>query len=129
LVLAYDYDAGEGLSEVDPDHRAIAITTFNGCHAQMFGPPNDEAFEEHPLASRRLELYAVAEVDRSSWIRRLERTNWVHSRHDPTQFESLRRLIFTFHESTFESVCEGYTVKVTRRTIEAIMRYVVAQLS
>src|SRR5215831_2107088 len=90
----------------------FAIVRFTGCRAHMFGPPNDEAFAGHPLAGRGLRPYGVFEVDDSSWIRRLERMNSVHPSHRPERFWKLRHLIFTFHDSTFECVCDGFDVRL-----------------
>ena len=55
---------------------------FEHCYAHMFGPPNDEALRGHPLAGRGLRPYAAFEIRQSSWLRRLERMNSVHPRHD-----------------------------------------------
>src|SRR6266404_4770329 len=90
-VLAYcmeerapDWD-GSTARIVLPDdgNEPIAIVRFSHCRAHLFGPPNDEAFTGHPLASRGLEPYSAVEVNESSWIRRLERMNSVHPLHRP----------------------------------------------
>ena len=86
----------------------VAIVSFSSCYAHMFGPPNDEAFRGHPLASRGLRPYGAYEVKESSWIRRLERMNSVHDYHDPERFRRRRHFVFTFHDSTFECVCDGF---------------------
>ena len=81
----------------------------------MFGPPNDETFSGHPLADRGLHPYAVFEVRDSSWIRKLERMNSVHHRHNRERFlEGLRHFVFAFHDSTFECVAHGFEVEVFR---------------
>src|SRR5688572_30664200 len=49
-----------------------AVVRFVSPYAHMFGPPNDEAFSGHPLASRGLSPYAVFEIEHSSWVRGLE---------------------------------------------------------
>src|SRR5262245_61498128 len=64
-VLAYYLE--EVLSERDgrttPNlSDQVAIIRFASCYALMFGPPNDEAFDGHPLASRGLEPYRAFEV-------------------------------------------------------------------
>jgi hypothetical protein len=74
----------------------------------MFGPPNDEAFAGHPLSVRGLTPYGVFEVKNSSWVRRLERMNSVHPRHKPERFARLKHFIFTFHDTTFECIAEGF---------------------
>src|SRR5215831_8210590 len=45
----------------ESDELPIAIVNFEFPYAHMFGPPNDEAFEGHPLASRGLACYGVFE--------------------------------------------------------------------
>jgi hypothetical protein len=89
----------------------VALVRFELVHAHMLGPPNDEAFEGHPLASRGLEPYTAYEVVDSSWIRALERMNSVHEYHDAREFEQLRHFIFAFHDSTFECVARGFEVE------------------
>jgi hypothetical protein len=99
----------------------VAIVSFSFCYAYMFGPPNDEAFTGHPLAARGLEPYGAFEVEHSSWIRRLERMNSVHPSHRPERFWKLRHLIFTFHDSTFECVCDGFDVRLARGSIHSVV--------
>ncbi len=72
------------LVEVSPKMSGlpIAIVKFLFYRSYMFGPPNDEVFTGHPLASRGLEPYAVFEVEQSSWIRQQSSTkrHTVHRR-------------------------------------------------
>lgn len=89
-----------------------AIVEFARPYASMFGPPNDEAFAGHPLASRGLHPYGAFEVRQSSWIRALERMNSVHPYHRPETFAALRHFILAFHDETFECVATGYSVGV-----------------
>jgi hypothetical protein len=96
----------------------IAIVCFHGCRAHIFGPPNDEAFYGHPLASRGLRPYSVYRVEHSSWIRKLERMNSVHPNHRPEVFWNCQHLIFAFHDSTFECVCDRFDVSHTRRSMQ-----------
>src|SRR5687768_9110179 len=67
----------------------IAIVAFARHKALMFGPPTDEAFGGHPLASRGLHPYSAVEVSKSSWVRKLERMNAVHPYHRPEAFAKL----------------------------------------
>ena len=89
----------------------VVLVRFDGAYAWFHGPPNDEAFRGHPLASRGLHPYAAFRVESSSWVRRLERMNSRHEHHDPSRFARLRHYIFAFHDSTFECVarklCRG----------------------
>jgi hypothetical protein len=90
----------------------VALVEFTRVCAHMFGPPNDEAFRGHPLASRGLRPYAVHEIRDSSWIRSLERMNAVHPHHQPERFARYRHFIFAFHDRTFECVAEPFHVTV-----------------
>lgn len=129
VVLAYyleemspDWD-GQSIRIVGPSGSAepLAIIRFSICYAHMFGPPNDEAFDGHPLASRGLEPYGAYEIEHSSWIRRLERMNSVHSRHRPEIFWKMRHLVLAFHDSTFECVCDGFDVRLSRGSIRSVV--------
>jgi hypothetical protein len=105
--------SGERLAGKHDLRRKIALITFDLCLAQMWGPPNDEAFDGHPLAKRGLQVYAISCVENSSWIRQLERMNSVHPRHNPEVFWRKKHFIFAFHDSTFECVCGGFDVRIT----------------
>ena len=122
LVVAYYVGivdprwTGSTIGVVDPGStdEPVAVVAFPSYRAFMFGPPNDEAFSGHPLASRGLSPYSVFEVRQSSWIRGLERMNAVHPYHRPEMFSSLRHFVFAFHDSTFECVAKDYAIEVRR---------------
>jgi hypothetical protein len=136
LILSYlvsepdpNWD-GTYINVVSPETEdtLVAIVRFARPYAHMFGPPNDEAFDGHPLANRGLTPYAAFEVVESSWIRQLERMNSVHSCHNPERFmENLRHFIFAFHDSTFECVARSFSVSVHRgshmSSVEHILRF------
>ncbi len=86
----------------------FAYVQFTLPYAHMFGPPNDEAFDGHPLAERGLSRYCVVEVRQSSWVRQLERMNRVHPYHKPESFAKLRHFVFAFHDSTFECIASAF---------------------
>jgi len=94
----------------------IAIVRID-CFAHMLGPPNDEAFSGHPLASRGLKPYRAFRIEGSSWIRRLEKMNRVHKLHKPERFRALQHLVFAFHDSTFECVCKEFDVRTEHGAI------------
>ncbi len=124
VILAYYTSPGwdgESVRVVGPTRASepLAIVRFAFCYAYMFGPPNDEAFEGHPLAERGLSPHGAFEVRDSSWIRRLERMNAVHWSHRSEFFWTLRHLVFAFHDSTFECVCDGFDVRVAHGSISA----------
>jgi hypothetical protein len=109
---------------VSPDTRGrIAVITFRPYSACMFGPPNDEAFAGHPLASRGLEPYGAFCVEQSSWIRKLEQMNSVHPQHNPELFAHLVHYVFAFHDSTFECVAGegGFGVVVEKGTMHDVV--------
>jgi hypothetical protein len=98
-----------------PDDK-IVVVRFPLCNYVVFGAPNDEALNGHPLYSRGLKFYSVHEVLHSSTIEMLVRRNSVHPRHDPDLFQDMRHYIFTFQDSTLECVVsEGQWWKATIR--------------
>jgi hypothetical protein len=138
LLLAYivsepdpDWD-GSYVTVISPQSAgmAIALITFRWPYAHMFGPPNDEAFQGHPLAERGLGPYAVFEVRHSSWVRQLERMNAVHPYHNAARFFATKRhYIFAFHDSTFECIAEGFEVQTLRGSMQIAMARMVALLA
>jgi hypothetical protein len=123
---------GSYTTVVSPDSQgmAVALVRFGWPYAHLFGPPNDEAFGGHPLASRGLHPYAVFEVRQSSWIRRLERMNSVHPRHDRERFlAGLRHFVFAFHDSTFECIAEGFESEVFRGSMRSALERMAAMLA
>jgi hypothetical protein len=96
----------------DATEDPVAVLDFGLARAHYLGPPNDEAFHGHPLASRGLSPYGAFEVQESSWIRILAEMNSVHPRHDPTLFALLRHFILSFHDSTFECIAKGFDVTI-----------------
>lgn len=129
LLLAYIVEQvdpkwdGTYVRLVGPDTpgEIIALVRFTSYSAMMFGPPNDEAFSGHPLASRGLSPYSAAEVVHSSWVRRLERMNAVHPQHNPENFEDCRHFVFAFHDSTFECVANGFQVELYEGTMASFL--------
>ena len=80
-----------------------------------------EAFSGHPLADRGFKPYSVAEVEQSSWIRRLAAMNAVHPSHKPELFAAYRHFIFAFHDSIFECVVKDFTVRLLRGSLRAAL--------
>jgi hypothetical protein len=105
----------------ETEGEPLALVRFSICYASMFGPPNDEAFDGHPLASRGLEPYGAFVVEDSSWIRGLEQMNSVHSCHRPERFRALKHYVLSFHDSTFECVADGYTVELHESSLKKIL--------
>jgi hypothetical protein len=99
-----------------------ALVVFSHPYAHMFGPPNDEAFTGHPLASRGLEPYSVYEVAGSSWIKALEQMNSVHPYHRAERFSGFKHYIFSFHDSTFECVAQSFSISLCRGSVWSVLR-------
>jgi hypothetical protein len=137
VVLAYCIESrppgwgGSHIRVVDPAVCAepLALVRFNGCWAHVSGPPNDEAFTGHPLASRGLHPYGAFRIEESSWIRRLERMNSVHPRHRPDTYKTLQHLVFSFHDSVFECICHGFEVRtdegIIHRMIPTMLEFLI----
>lgn len=124
-----DWD-GSSVRVVEPEtsEEPVAVVSFSGYCATMFGPPNDEAFAGHPLSSRGLRPYGAFEVLDSSWIHQLERMNSVHPYHRRERYSELRHLILTFHDSTFECVARGYQVTNHAGPLDAVSEWMRMQL-
>jgi len=59
----------------------------------------------------------VFRIEDSSWIRKLERMNSVHSQHRPEQYRKVQPLVFAFPDSTFGCVCRSFTLTQSRGSI------------
>jgi hypothetical protein len=106
----------------DTEGEPVAVVKFNLCTAHMFGPPNDEALSGHPLAERGLGPYGVFEIKNSSWIRKIEKINAVHPYHDMHCFmENKKHFVFSFHDTTFECVAEGFTIEVSTGSVKSVV--------
>lgn len=99
----------------------VSLVSFRQPYAHMFGPPNDEAFGGHPLASRGLRPYGVYEIRGSSWIRSLERMNAVHPAHRPEHFADYHHFVFAFHDTTFECVAEAFSVSIRTGSVVDVL--------
>lgn len=114
----------DGISVTVVSHsseRPVAIVEFTPCYDHMFGAPNDEAFQGHPLHERGLHPYGAFEVIDSSWVRQLERMNSVHPYHKPERFWERHHYIFAFHDSTFECVADKFQITETFGSMVSIM--------
>lgn len=80
---------------------------FVSAHIHVFGSPNDETFNSHPLYALGLKPYAVCEVLNSGWIANLEQANSVHPLDNSERFKDLRHFVFAFHDSTFECIARN----------------------
>jgi hypothetical protein len=99
----------------------VAVLRFAKTHSLMFGAPNDETLSGHPLYGRGLTPYGAFTVERSSWIRELERINSVHRRHRPERFSRLTHYIVCFHDSCFECVAAELESEVVAGPLKAAL--------
>ena len=122
---------GTTIRIVGPDTPGIPIgvVRFSHAYAHLAGPPNDEAFSGHPLASRGLRPYGAFLVASSSWIRALEQMNAVHPEHRASHFDSYQHFVLTFHDSSVECVAKQYDVRVLPGPMSAVVPAIVALLS
>lgn len=106
-----DWD-GTTVTVVDPNEstdRRLSWVVFAGVAHVSLGGPNDEALSGHPLFEAGLRHYQAHEIHNSELIASMERRNRVHPNHRPEAFASLRHLIITFHDETFDCVCRSWT--------------------
>ncbi len=108
------------IEELEKD-ESIAIVEFNHGGSLMFGSPNDEAFEGHPLESRGLHPYGIFEIENSSWLRQLEWMNSVHPRHNPENSAGYKHFIFAFHDSTFECIAKSFEISILEGSLQSIL--------
>ena len=103
----------------ETEGEPVGIVRFSLCYASLLGPPNDEAFDGHPLAGRGLTPYGAFLIEDSSWIRQLQRMNSIHPCHEPEKYEALKHFILTFHDSTFECVADRYRVELHEGSVRS----------
>jgi hypothetical protein len=113
---------GTYINVVSPttEGRLVARIRFDRPYAHLFGPPNDEAFSGHPLASRGLGPHRAWEVHDSSWLRALEEMNSVHPYHRTAAFAELRHFVFAFHDTTFECIATSYHCHLERGSVAVV---------
>jgi hypothetical protein len=118
LLLSY-YSEIRQLSP--PSDRSVLVNSgFTGTvvivdfrlHVAFFSVPlSNETLHAHPLAYRGLASYRAFRVENSSLIRRLVAAQYVHARPYPGAFENKKHYVFTFHDSLFEAVADGISVR------------------
>lgn len=122
--------AGTDVNVVSPETDAtVAIVTFHRALLHMFGPPNDEAFDSHPLAERGLRPYCAAEVHHSSWLNLFIQMNRVHPHHTDAMFDSVRHFIFAFHDSAFECLAYDFSVSLFHGSMVAATAQMASMLT
>jgi hypothetical protein len=107
-----------GINSEDED---CALVKFSGVISHMFGWPNDEAFDAHPLSNRGLAPYSVFEIEHSSWLRQLERMNSVHPAHRPEHYFNRKHFVFAFHDETFECIAKDFQITLHKGSVATIL--------
>lgn len=83
----------------------LAVIEVGLCHQLIYGHPNDESLQGHPLFQSGLEYYSVHRINNSKLIAQLEARNASHPRHDKAEFLSGKEhYIITFQDATLEFV-------------------------
>lgn len=94
----------------DREDRAVLVT-FWATADLRFGSPAESALEDHPLHARGLRPNRAYEVLRSSWLGNRRAQAAERSIEAVEDLKRLHHYVFTFHDSLFECLCEGYTFK------------------
>jgi hypothetical protein len=100
-----------------PDHQTPGVldVTFIACTQSIFGYPNDEAQDGHPLA--RGLAYGVYEVFGSDWAQRLEQQNRV--RFPDFRWAPKRHFLLLTHESMGEFLADDVRAELHPSTLLA----------
>jgi hypothetical protein len=96
--------------KTDKDDGIVTLK-FNRFAQFKFGNPNDESLGGHPYFKLGLKAYSIQKVLDSDWIRELRKMNAVHPYHEDRHFAKYEHFIFTFHDTCFEIVAEGYSIE------------------
>ena len=103
------------------DGERVGHIRFERLMSSLFGAPNDETFNGHPLHGSGFQPYCAMRVVNSTWIAELERMNRVHRYHEPAAYTVLEHFIFPFHDTTFECVARSFSAStVDRRLADAV---------
>src|SRR5438067_10745754 len=77
-----------------------------------YGPPNDEALENHPLWGDGLGFYAAHQVENSSWLPEWRELALIKGAQASALPQELRHFIFTFHDETVEVLAHDLNAEV-----------------
>jgi len=116
----------------EPDEfmlEAVGLVKFEGFHAFQFGPPNDEAFNGHPLYAKGLRPYGMFQINNSTWIKDLCQRNSVHPYHSDAVFSKLSHFVWSFHDTTLEVVAKGYVFTLTQGSPKSVLAKCLSEAS
>ena len=109
------YGLGEVLYDLDRDPmsgvitREVFVKSFPAIH-QLFGGPDAQSLNKHPLAERGLKAHGAFEVRDSSWARSLSPAGGPRRKH----------FIFTFRDSVFECVANDVGIELIREDDDTV---------
>lgn len=112
--------------EVGHRIEGTGVVEIVRCIKTQFGYPNDEALPGHPLCRSGLGYYGVFEVLRSSWVRQMAEQNRVAFPQSDLPWG--RHFIFTFHDETFECVCDELRPSLSWQTWNATVSEVTQRI-
>lgn len=98
--------------ELNNNKNEYLVIKFLNSIQVKFGSPNDEVLSGHRLYKNGLSFYSANIVKNSKWIEEIKQINKVHPRYNEKRWENLKHYIFTFVDSTFESIAEGFCVDI-----------------
>lgn len=104
---------GSTVTLIDPREQRehnLSWVRFDSVVASLFGPPNDEALQGHPLWGNGLQFYAFHRVENSEWIADLRARNRVHPNHQDNAWNSYQHFVITFHDQTLEVIAKSFEV-------------------
>ncbi len=125
LVREPDHDwDGTYVTVVDPtsgDTQPLALVEFTGCYAFLFGGPNDDAMEAHPLHGKGLAPYGAHLIDNSRWIDHFASIETAYQGHRSAYWSELKHYLLLFHDEMFECIARSHTIEVYRDTFANVM--------
>lgn len=123
-VAYYMQDVPEGY-----ELEAVGLVRFEGFHVFQFGPPNDEAFNGHPLFVKGLKPYGTYRINNSSWIKELSKRNSVHPYHSEAAFSKLSHYVWSFHDTTLEVVAKSYVFSLKQGSPKSVLADCLSEVS
>lgn len=109
-LIAYDH-----LKSTD----GIAVIRLKALYKIIFGGPNDEVREGHPLSGRGLATYGAFVVRRSDWIRKEKTINSVHDQYSEGDWLVFSHFIFCFHDIQVEAIARDLEYHLFSMSLES----------
>ena len=84
------------------------IVKFEWAIYLKFGGPSEDSIGKHPYYTIGLSPYSIYKVENSDWIQGLEKIPNPNRNYEKSDLSECQHLIFFFHDSCFEVICENY---------------------